>query len=407
MDLEKNNQKLIGSIIKFNRIKLKLSQKQLAKGICVPSYLSRIESGDLLPSEDVISMIFTRLGLTFNDSQEFIDTNKKKLDSFFTKLNLNEFDYTNSIFQEIEIQEEAYISSPLIIEYFLAKLARYACTPERDKFNSTWELLLSSLELLSPSQRYVYNFYLGIDFLIISEDKDIGKKYIEAALAYKETGHCHYWLSYAYRLENNPIKAYEAIKRALELYLSEGNILSIMDSYEKEAEVHFMLNNYIDAIQYLEMAVHIAEKLNNNYFIEHLNSILAWTYYRLKDYETSLNYLSLNTGLIDHRMVIPDSIIESLIYFELNDRVSLKKSMAKLNSLESLEHIDADLSKIISKLFNYYLENEDYMKSVVWEGLLIYIIDGMHKLVELRKIFTSMLKDYYVYNRKYKDALYL
>ena len=37
-----NSKKIIGSIIKLNRINKNISQKQLSKGICVPSYLSRI-----------------------------------------------------------------------------------------------------------------------------------------------------------------------------------------------------------------------------------------------------------------------------------------------------------------------------------------------------------------------------
>ena len=65
IDTYSNNKKLIGSIIKFNRINNNISQKELSKGICVPSYLSRIENGELLPSEDVLSIIFSRLGLKF------------------------------------------------------------------------------------------------------------------------------------------------------------------------------------------------------------------------------------------------------------------------------------------------------------------------------------------------------
>lgn len=39
----KDNKKIIGSIIKFNRLNQNISQKSLSKGICVASYLSRIE----------------------------------------------------------------------------------------------------------------------------------------------------------------------------------------------------------------------------------------------------------------------------------------------------------------------------------------------------------------------------
>ena len=70
-----------------------------------------------------------------------------------------------------------------------------------------------------------------------------------------------------------------------------------------------MLDNYSDAINYLEISLNMAKKFKNIYFLEHLNSILAWTYYRLNDFNKALEYLSYNKGLIDHRLIIPDSVI--------------------------------------------------------------------------------------------------
>lgn len=402
-----NNKKLIGSIIKFNRINKNINQKQLSKGICVPSYLSRIESGELLPSEDVISVIFNRLGLEFNDSAEFIKNGTNHLKKFFNNLNYNEFDYTNELFEQLEKDEDKYITSPLIIDYFLAKLARYSSTPNRDKFEKSKNMILSSFELLSSNQKFIYNFYVGIDILILSSNKTHGKYLIKEALSYKENGHCYFWLSYAYRIENNPIKAYDSIKKSLNLYVSEGNIISIMSSYEKLAEVYFMLDNYSDAINYLEMSLNMAKKFNNAYFIEHINSILAWTYYRLNNYEKSLEYLNYNTGLIDHRIIIPDSIIESLIYFSLNNKNSLKNSIIHLKDEASLQHISSNLANLLYELFNFFIEDENYIKNPIWESLLIEIINNIKKLVELKKVFTALLKDYYITNRRYKDALFL
>ena len=47
------------------------------------------------------------------------------------------------------------------------------------------------------------------------------------------------------------------------------------------------------------------------------------------------------------------------------------------------------------------------MKNPLWEELLIKIIDNIKRLVELKKVFTTLLKDYYITNRRYKDALFL
>lgn len=402
-----NNNKLIGSIIKFNRINKNISQKQLSAGICVPSYLSRIENGELHPSEDLISIIFNKLELDFNDSKEFIKKGEKYLKEFFDNLNYNEFDYTNKLFNQLENDEDKYLTSPLIIDYFLAKLARYSSTPDRDKFENSKNMILLSFNSLNNSQKYIYNFYVGLDLLILSNNKLLGKELIQEALIYKETGHCYFWLSYAYRIENNPIKAYDSIQKALSLYVAEGNIISIMSTYEKFAEVYFMLDNYSDAINYLEMSLNMAKKFNNIYFIEHINSIIAWTYYRLNNYDKSLEYLKYNTGLIDHRIIIPDSIIESLIYFSLKDKESLKKSILHLKNANSIQHISEDLANLIYNFFNFFIKNEDYIKDPIWEDLLIKIINNTNKIIELKKVFSALLKDYYIINRRYKDALYL
>ena len=180
-----------------------------------------------------------------------------------------------------------------------------------------------------------------------------------------------------------------------------------MESYEKTAEVYFMLDNHADAINYLKMSLRMAEKIKNSYYIEYINSMLAWSYFKLQDYKTSFKYLKKNSGLIDHRMIIPDSVIECLIYFTLEDKENLKNSITKLDTPQSLEHISKDLANILFKLFNFYIENENYIKSPIWEGLLIYIVDDITQLVELRKVFISYLKEYYIHNRRYKDALFL
>ena len=168
-----------------------------------------------------------------------------------------------------------------------------------------------------------------------------------------------------------------------------------------------MLDNYSDAIHYLEISLNMAKKFNNIYFIEHINSILAWAYYRLSDYERSLEYLNYNTELIDHRIIIPDTIIKSLVYFSLSDKTSLKAVINYLNSEYTLQHVSSDLSSLIYELFDIFINDDNYMKNPLWEELLIKIIDNIKRLVELKKVFTTLLKDYYITNRRYKDALFL
>ena len=253
----------------------------------------------------------------------------------------------------------------------------------------------------------MYNFYMGVDVLNLTGDTHLGKEYMKKSLNYKEQGHCYYWLSYAYRIENNPIKAYDSMKKALDLYVQDGNIISIMNSYEKIAEVYFLLDNYSDAIVYLKKSLRMAKTLKNSHYIEHITSLIAWSYYRLKNYNTALNLLNENTGIADHRLLIPDALLTSLIYFETKDKDNLKKSIDSLNNPQTLEQMSEDLINMFFKLFNFYIENNNYIKNPIWEKLVYLIINNVSKFVELKKIFLNLLKEYYIQNRRYKDVLSL
>ncbi|MGL5067852.1 MAG: tetratricopeptide repeat protein [Sarcina sp.] len=406
-NIYKNNKKIIGSIIKLNRIKQNMSQKTLAAGICVPSYLSRIENGELLPSDEVMSIIFERLGLKFNDSDRFLEDGTDSLDLFFDNLNFNEFDFTTKIFNDLEKQESKFITSPLILNYYLAKLARYCSTPTREKFKISKNFLESAFDHLSEKQRSKYHFYVAVDILNLNGDIQIGKAYLKKALVYKDNGHCYYWLSYVYRLEGNTIKAYDCIKKALDLYVKDGNFISIMNSYEKVAEVYFLLDNYLDAINYLKKALRMAKKIQNNHYIEHVNSMIAWSLFKLEQYDASLKCLSKNTEIADHRLLIPDKLLECMIYFTLKDNIKLRTSLIHLNNPQTLEQFDKNLISIFHNMFDFYLENNDYIKNPNWEDYLIDIIDHIPRFVELKKVFIEHLKDYYIQNRRYKDALLL
>ena len=54
----------LGQLIKLERQRQNIKQEALASGICVPSYLSRIENGLVIPSEDVKLHILMRLNIS-------------------------------------------------------------------------------------------------------------------------------------------------------------------------------------------------------------------------------------------------------------------------------------------------------------------------------------------------------
>ena len=64
-------------------------------------------------------------------------------------------------------------------------------------------------------------------------------------------------------------------------------------------------------------------------------------------------------------------------------------------------------SKLIYDLFKLFIEDNNYNKNPLWGNLLSEINTNITKLVELKKVFNELLKNYYIINRRYKDALFL
>ncbi|WP_138417109.1 helix-turn-helix domain-containing protein [Aquibacillus sediminis] len=59
-----------GDFIKLHRKNANMTQDQLSLGICSVSYLSKIENNDVIPSEQIRSLLFSRLGMNQESSFE-------------------------------------------------------------------------------------------------------------------------------------------------------------------------------------------------------------------------------------------------------------------------------------------------------------------------------------------------
>jgi len=119
--LHETRKNITGLLIKSNREKLGLKQEYLCKGICSISYLSKIEKGNIVPSEDITRMLFERLGVNFNNDIEFV-RNGKRLFEEISKANYFGIPVDKDKLEEIRKNKSLYLNSPLNIDYQLFEL---------------------------------------------------------------------------------------------------------------------------------------------------------------------------------------------------------------------------------------------------------------------------------------------
>ncbi|WP_236355819.1 helix-turn-helix domain-containing protein, partial [Exiguobacterium chiriqhucha] len=74
--------KYIGNIIRFNRIKAKKTQHEVATGICSISHLSKIEKGVYLPNQETLHLLLERLGKKIDFEKDQHQRLVKLIDDF-------------------------------------------------------------------------------------------------------------------------------------------------------------------------------------------------------------------------------------------------------------------------------------------------------------------------------------
>lgn len=137
----------LGPIIRNRRIELRLSQEDLADGICSVPTLSRIENGERMPTKNHFEMLMQRLGYSamsldfFTDKQDFLihELKFKVRQAYVAK----DFSLANRLIGEYEklIRNESNIDRQFLILYHtLLNLNQYSKEEELASFESALRL---------------------------------------------------------------------------------------------------------------------------------------------------------------------------------------------------------------------------------------------------------------------------
>ena len=78
--------KLIGFMIRRERLNRNYSQESLCKGICAVSYLSKIEQGQVDAREDIIKALLKRLQVHYKNDPEFLEETESVIDRAYMKI---------------------------------------------------------------------------------------------------------------------------------------------------------------------------------------------------------------------------------------------------------------------------------------------------------------------------------
>lgn len=336
--------KLLGSIIKINRLMQNMSQTSLVEGICVPSYLSRIENAEIVPSMEVVNEIFKALGLTYYDDPLFLKESKLRFEEYTQALFDGELGVAISLYETINEDETKYMSSPIIIDFLLVKYIHLVGTNFREEINEVERLLESIINYMESEQLHTYMLYKGIDL------RDVNRNFITSEVCFKkaeeqmQTGKLHHEMAQLYFEWGNMILALDYINKAQRLYGEEGNIMGLTAVYMIKGQIFIYENQYETGIHYLTKCSKLFRRIKEPTYETHIYNHLAWAHILNQDLEEGKMYLNRCTEAsillkqISDDLILPLSVGELPSWFDdldfIEGRLEEQESTGKYHKLE-------------------------------------------------------------------------
>lgn len=373
------DKKVVGFIIRRERMRRDWSQDGLCRGICAASYLSKIEQGRVTASEDILRLLYERLSLPWYGGESAMSGLSERLDELYELAYSGEFKALNAAVTALrEEKPELLLSSAAADISVLSEIA--AWRGESADIDEAME------QYLSPR---------GLALLRLMQDRDA-----EAA-ANCPSALCSYWAGVAqYESGRSYTAAVENLQRAYSLAAGEGRARLMMLSraymgncYSNQLDVENMNYHYT-------VAERLARALGDTDMLNTISYNRAATALETGGYESAYKYFSAleaPTAMALHKLAI------------CCEKLGLRdEALAALDKAEAEEntHMPAGLAEEMLSLVRRRLENPDYLRDADYGAALLDCFERCRRELPIgyAGFHLPWLLEWYTANRKYKLA---
>jgi tetratricopeptide (TPR) repeat protein len=162
----------LGPLIKYYRTQRGLTQKELSKGICSVSHLSKIENNSKEANEGTISLLLDRLHISFNEMEEKEEQIKHLLKEFIDKINFILREEVDETYAKLKGLEEIIPFSKYIYTYELYKYCYLLSKQSMVEAETQRNLLMKQKKNFSQHEEYLFNYYNAVCLLIKGQYKE-------------------------------------------------------------------------------------------------------------------------------------------------------------------------------------------------------------------------------------------
>lgn len=384
---------ITGFLIRYHRLQQNISQEGLCKGICVVSYLSKIEQGQVQAGDDIIHQLFAVLGIHYHDDPVFIKQYVGLIHDYFVGYFLDED--ISEIQNKLLSVEHELINSPLCIPMQMVRL-HIALQENIEGVDEQLKQLQIFLHMMNENQLFLYYYLSGC---ATRGEKSI--LLLNKAGNYKQCSIQKHRLGYAYLYNGRHGEAVENFRKSYDLACEEGNAhMMLMDA--------LMLGNCYSSSKEAELMMKCFEKCEMLARTMHQKDVLSLVQYNLgasylewNQFDKAEHYLKECIKHIEDRYVLSAYQKLALLYCELNKEEEMETYLHKADEC----NIEDELNLKIHTFVHLYCDKTTKTSDVCIQLLEEICYQNETVSYGYRAFYAKYLYRLYIRKRRYKDAL--
>lgn len=404
----------IGHLIRAERVRQDMKQIVLAKGICTPSYLSKIERNQIEPSEDIMLLLMERLSmdpgkLQENDEETELEFENLLIKTYKLVITSRNLELTAEKLNYLEQNSPLFENDSLYNSYLLVTLRfRIILRFDTDQLENEIEVLNHSADNFDAYQLYLFQINKALFYYSIGNRKKaihyfetILSKLDKLPLNEWEKAEFNYTIAVIYAADDHIFTSTEYIKNAL-VYFRENLMMNrVLDCYILIGITHKRSEQFQDSLDAYSKAMQICEEFNLHsekgiiyHNIGTLNGMMGNSKQAIHFYEKSIE-----SKKVEGEKLI--TILCLIVEYSKMDNKSLVIQWAN-KGINLFHQLDDELHRSYFHHYSLYksLHSEEGLSKEVVESA----IDYFKQLQDFRYIqkYCILLAEWYYNNRKYK-----
>jgi len=399
-------------LVKLYRKKLNLSQSELAKDICVPSYLSKIENGEVEPNSQIIRLLLEKMGVQFYDESQFSEEETEIFSNYFKYIFYFRHLEIDEVFERIKAKKKKFLNSVRFLDYLLIEW--HYCIFTRKRFKrqlEIQELLETVVLLMSDYEKAIFYFLKAI-----SENTSDRSVFLKQTIETCNNG--YYSFQYATTLiaDRNFLQSIQHIDNAERLFIDEGNFRGLIYSKYYRGIVYYLLKDYENSEHHFNGIINLLECSNteDDFIMGFRYFALRYIAYIAQTLNQSDNMIRICKLIIREQEEKYNKVYTTSPYLILSDyyfhSANFSEAEYYLNEAklrhDSILTTSRDYEIELYQLYMFRLHDENYLKSRDYEKILMNLkkLVFCRECVHFKELVYELLKEFYVANKRYKDA---